>query len=110
MRVLWIASAVWVVICLWLGVSTIREGWSRDATLLEWGGKLETILAGVGAFTVGAVPPFLSWLLHRFHKSRERGRLLKEKARIEARLAKLDQQQQAKSSEPHGATSREATA
>ncbi len=61
--------------------------------------KFQAFLAGTGALTIGAVPLLLTYALHRFNKSREKGRLVKERKRIDRRIEKLEAKQKAKSPE-----------
>ncbi len=96
LRIAWILSALWAAFCIYQGLSIIERGWNHESSLLEWGEKIKLYLAGIGTFTVGSGPLLATWLVHKFHKSRERGRLMKEQKRIEARLKKLDAERDAK--------------
>jgi len=91
LRIMWIASILWAVFWAYAGQRWFRDAWHEESTLFELGDKLERYLAAVGSMTVGLMPFSLTWLAHKFQKSRERGRLLKEKHRIELRLQKLDE-------------------
>ena len=93
LRLMWILSGLWAAVCLYLSFDFFRTAWTKDTTLLEWGGKLETYFAGVGAMTVGALPLLGTWWAHRFHKSRERIRLGKQRKKIDKRIEKLDRKQ-----------------
>lgn len=90
MRILWALSVVWALLFCKVATGRIGHAWQAEGSIFNMGEKLEAFLAGVGAFTVGVVPLALTYLLHRFHKSRERGRLEKERARIDKRIDKID--------------------
>lgn len=97
-RILWGLSAAWALIFFYIGFDELREVWNSEETLLNSGKVFTSVLAGVGAFTIACLPLLGSYLLHRFHKSREHSRLVKDRNRIEKRLAKLDQSRKAPSS------------
>ena len=99
----WIASSLWAAFCLYQAVQMFQTGWNHEADILEWGEKLKHYLAGVGTLTIGSLPLYVTSLWHRFHRSRERARLLKEKHKTELRLQKLDESKahtKASSAEP----------
>lgn len=91
LTIAWMASALWAAFCLYQAVQMFQTGWNHEADILEWGEKLKSYLAGVGTLTIGGIPLYVTSLWQRFHRSRERARLLKEKHRIEVRLQKLDE-------------------
>ena len=91
LNIAWLASSLWAAFCLYQAVRMFQTGWNQEADILEWGEKLKHYLAGVGTITIGMIPLYFTSLWHRFHRSRERARLLKEKHRIEVRLQKLDE-------------------
>ena len=99
LRIMWVLSIVWASLFLYLAVDFFLLAWGKETSLLEWGGRLETYLAGVGALSVGALPLLGTWIVHRFHKSRERVRLAKQRTRIDKRIDKIDRKRAAKSGE-----------
>jgi len=90
LRLMWVLSALWAALCAYLGFDFFRSAWTKDTSLLEGVGKLETYCAGVGALTVGSLPLLATWWAHRFHKSREHARLLRQRRKIDRRIEKLD--------------------
>lgn len=93
-------SALWTLAFAYKGIQEFRG----QPMFLDLGPTPMRYLAGIGSLTVGSIPLIISWLLHKFHKSRERGRLIKEKHRIEVRLQKLDEQRAAKDHEKTAAS------
>ena len=83
---LWVVSAAWIVLWALKALQLFRG----ESFWIDLGARSKDVLAGIGSIFVGSIPLIATWLLHKFHKSRERHRLTKDKARIEARLAKLD--------------------
>lgn len=88
LRILWLVSAAWILLWAWKALQLFRG----ESFWIDLGERSKDVLAGLGSLAIGTLPLLATWLLHRLHKSRERSRLTKEKARIEARLAKLDAQ------------------
>ncbi|MFT4649172.1 MAG: hypothetical protein ACI9X4_002407 [Glaciecola sp.] len=90
---LWGLSGAWALIFFWMGVDLFQNPGSAEGSLLSpftAGAKLQALLAGIGSWTVGIVPLLLTYGLYRFNKSREFGRLTKERGRIDRRLEKLE--------------------
>jgi len=90
LRILWVLSAAWALLLLYLARESFQQAWQAQDSVFNLGQKLQALLAAVGAITIGALPAYLTWRLQRFHKSRERVRLEKERKRIERRIEKLD--------------------
>ncbi len=91
--ILWGLSLTWALFFYWMAKDQFHHSWVAEGSifnLLTVGEKLRAFLAGVGAVTVGSVPPLLSFLVHRYHRGRERGRLVKERDRITRRIDKLE--------------------
>jgi hypothetical protein len=88
LTLLWILAGSWCVVLTWVAWTYFRQGIQADVGLLE---RPQHLFTDIGALTVGGVPLFLTWLLHRFQKKRLRGRLLKERERIQRQLARLDE-------------------
>jgi hypothetical protein len=98
----WVASSVWALYFVLIGLSQFRAFWREQGSFLELlnpldvGLRLETLLSGVGAWTVAAIPLYVTSLAQRFQRSRERHRLEREREKIEKRLAALDREEAAK--------------
>jgi hypothetical protein len=93
LRILWVLSGLWTLVFLYLSSESFQHAWRAEGSVFNLGQKLEALLAAVGAITIGALPPYVTYRLHRFHKSRERYRLEKERARIDRKLEKIDRRQ-----------------
>ena len=89
-RILWALVLVWALLFLNLAFGRLGYAWYAEGSIFNMGQKLEAFLAGIGAISVGLLPVYLTYRLHRFHKSRERHRLQKERRRIDKRIDKLD--------------------
>lgn len=98
----WVASTAWALYFVLLGVTQFKKAWGSEGFLLAFldiftvGSRLETLLSGVGAWTVAAIPLYLTGLVHRFRRSRERVRLEREREKIDKRLSSLDREEAAK--------------
>lgn len=89
---MWTAAAVWFLLSAYMSLTYFREALSADRGFFE---RPVSILTGIGALTVAALPLGVAALVHRFHRRRLRGRLIKEKEKIERRLRRLDEKQAA---------------
>ena len=87
---LWILAGVWCAVLTYIAWTYFKQGVKADVGFLE---RPEHLFTGIGALTVGGVPLFLTWLLHRYQKKRLRGRLLRESERIQRQLARLDERE-----------------
>ena len=83
-------AALWLALCIYMSATYFREAVAEGRGFFE---RPQSILTGIGGLTVGCMPLLGVFLLHRYHKSRLRGRLLRDKARIERQLARLDEKQ-----------------
>ena len=109
----WAASSLWALFFGWMAYGRFQYAWNAEGSmfdLLTVSEKLQAVLAGTGALTIAVVPLWLTSLVYRFHKSRERHRLEKERARIEKRLGKLDRAQGVITPAPRGGQSASAAA
>jgi len=97
LRILWVLSTVWALVFFNVAFGRVTYAWDAEGTLFNMGEKLEAFLAGVGSLTIGALPFYLTYRLQRFHNSRERGRLTKERKRIDKRIDKIDRKRGARS-------------
>jgi hypothetical protein len=88
LTLLWILAGSWCVVLVWVAWTYFRQGVGADVSLFE---RPQPIFTGIGALTVGGVPLLGTWALHRYQKKRLRGRLLKERERIQRQLARLDE-------------------
>jgi hypothetical protein len=87
--ILWGLSIAWAALFYWMAKDQFHQSWAAEGSifnLLTASDKLRAFLAGIGAVAVGSFPPLCCYLIHRFHKSRERGRLVKERDRINRRI------------------------
>lgn len=89
-RLLWVVSGLWAAFFAYLASDSLRHAWAADGSIFNLGEKLQGFLAGVGAITIGALLPYGALRLHRFHKSRARHRLEKERDRIDRKLQRMD--------------------
>jgi hypothetical protein len=87
---LWIVSGSWGVVLAWIAWTYFQQGLKADVSLLH---RPEHLFTGVGALTVGALPLLLTALLHRYQRKRLRGRLLRERDRIERQLQRLEERE-----------------
>lgn len=90
LTVLWILSGVWAAVLVYTAWTYFKLGVRSDVGFLE---RPEHLFTGVGALTVGGIPLFLTWLVHRYQKKRLRGRLLRDSERIQRQLARLDERE-----------------
>jgi len=90
MRVLWGISIVWALLFAFLAWGSLQYAWSAEGSIFQTGEKLEAFLAAVGAVTVGGLPLYLANRLRLWHKHRERGRLERERHRIDKRIEAID--------------------
>lgn len=90
LTVLWILSGAWCVVLGYVAWTYFKQGVSPETGFLE---RPKPFFTGIGALTVGCVPLFLTWLLHRYQKKRLRGRLLRERERIQRQLTRLDERE-----------------
>lgn len=87
---LWVVAALWFLVCAYTSVTYFREAFAAGRGFFE---RPQSILTGIGGLTVATLPLIAAALVHRYHKSRLRGRLEREKARIERQLARLDEKE-----------------
>lgn len=95
---MWVLALGWFVALAYLAVDALTE----EAPILASGRMqwaLET-LAGVGALTLGLLPVLGASIVQHLHRRRLRHRLEKQKAKIERRLARLDERSAGRSPRP----------
>jgi hypothetical protein len=87
---MWLAAALWFAACAYLSVTYFQEGLGSELGFFE---RPKSLLTGIGCLTVAALPAVGAGLIHRYHRRRRRGRLLKEKDKIERQLRRLDEKE-----------------
>lgn len=96
LRLLWVFSILWALLFGYLASESFSHAWQAEGSVFHLGEKLQGLLAAVGAITIAALAPYGTLCVRRFHKSRERGRLEKERTRIERKIEKIDSKQTGK--------------
>lgn len=96
---LWAVAALWFLVCAYMSTTYFREAFAAGRGFFE---RPQSILTGIGGLTVATLPLIVAALVHRYHKSRLRGRLMRDKARIERQLARLDEKEGQKAPAPAG--------
>lgn len=84
---MWLAAAAWFLLCAFMSSTYFREAMGSQKGFFE---RPELLLTGIGGLTVATLPLVMAGLVQRYHRRRLRGRLLREREKIERRLARLD--------------------
>lgn len=87
---MWLAAAAWFALCVAMSRSYFRAALDPDVGFID---RPERALTGLGSLTLAALPLVGAGLIHRYYRRRRRGRLLKEKERIERQLRRIDERE-----------------
>ena len=87
--VMWVLAAAWFLVLAYLSVDAFTS--TSPIIASDRLHLLRDVLAGVGALAMGLLPVLAAATVHHLHRRRLRHRLEKQKAKIEKRLARLDE-------------------